>query len=138
MKKIDRPYLNPRHCVLCPTGHKGGPVIDTLVDHAIPPVGRIYLCLEHAKRIAVCAGYGEGDEMDRLKRAAELLDQAQAQNARDEQRVAEYRERLNAAHAALAEMEQERDEAHGRAMQAEEKLSELARGAAETVAAVTR
>lgn len=138
MRKVERPILSPRTCIFCPTGYRGGPVVDTLFEHAIPPVGRVYVCMEHAKRLAIAAGFAEGEEMDRLLKAAQLVATAEADVVKRDKIIGSLRNQIAAQDRSIAQLEQERADAEGRATQAEGKLAEVAAELAGTAAAVAR
>lgn len=138
MRKVETPIMAPRRCLFCITGYKGGPVVDTMLDHVLPPVGRVYICLEHAKLIGVAAGYVEGDEADKLRKAAELVATAQADVVKRDQIIGSLRNQIGAQDKTIATLERERADALGRADQAEAKLAEVAGDLAATAQAVRR
>ena len=138
MRKVDRPHLAPKRCVLCPTGYKGGPVIDTMFEHALPPVGRVYLCLQHAKQIAVAAGFEKGEELDKLVHASQTVAEAQADVVKRDQIIGSLRNQIAAQDRTISALERERADAEGRAHQAEAKLNEIGSELAATAQAVSR
>lgn len=137
MKLVDVPVMNPRRCIFC-QGNTGEPHVDTMFDHPFPPVGRVYVCLKHAMLIATAAGFAEGAELAKLKDAVKAAEMARSQNVRDEQRIAEYRERLNEAHAELGRAHEETAVERQRADQAEATLRDVRASIDATASAMAR
>ena len=65
---VDHPVITPYACIRCRSAR--GPLVD-LNGESLE--GRLYICLLCAKRIAMVAGFAEGERMDELVAASDLL-----------------------------------------------------------------
>lgn len=127
---VDTPLVWPNCCATCAS--QKGPLADT--HRELPAYGRVYVCLECARRLARIHGLVKGKRMDELADHSKELLAKRQETDQYREAVADLEARLMEAMRIAAHWQQEAEVSAGRVVQLETRIEGQARSMRELVA----